>query len=212
MSRAVCLALLLAAIVAPTVAAHGDGGARGYRSTVTSIRPSLDGVSVQVLDSDDRLLLRNGSDEDIVVYGYDGEPYLRFAAAGGVFRNANSPATYLNNDRYGGVDVPESVSARDAPRWERISRGRGFEWHDHRIHWMSTIDPPKVREAADEPHHVFDWKVPGTAGGKPLTIAGSLDYTPPPKSSFDPILIAPVVALGLAGAIFWWARNRRGAV
>ena len=64
---------------------------------------------------------------------------------------------------------------------------------------MSTIDPPKVRAAPDEPHHVYDWKVPGTVGGEPLTIAGRLDYAPPPDDGFNPLLIAPVVALALAG-------------
>ena len=74
---------------------------------------------------------------------------------------------------------------------------------------MSTIDPPKVRQAKDQPHHVFDWTVPGTIGGEPLAIKGSLDYRPPPASSFNPILIAPLVALALAGGIFWWARRRQ---
>ena len=74
---------------------------------------------------------------------------------------------------------------------------------------MSTIDPPQVREAKDEQHHVFDWIVPGSAGSEPLAIEGSLDYQPPPNSSFNPILIAPLVALALAGAISWWARRPR---
>ena len=74
---------------------------------------------------------------------------------------------------------------------------------------MSEIDPPTVRKAPAEPHHVFDWNVPGLLGGEPLAISGSLDYAPPPASSFDPILIAPLVALLLAGGIFWWSRRSR---
>jgi hypothetical protein len=76
---------------------------------------------------------------------------------------------------------------------------------------MSTIDPPKVRAAPDVPRHVFDWTVPGTAGAQALAITGSLDYRPPPKSGFNALLIAPLVALALAGGIFWWARRRTGA-
>ena len=70
---------------------------------------------------------------------------------------------------------------------------------------------PRRRCAAvkDRQHHVFDWNVPGSLGGQPLAIRGSLDYRPPPQSSFNPILIAPVLALALAGGIFWWARRRR---
>ena len=97
------------------------------------------------------------------------------------------------------------------PRWERVARGNAYDWHDHRIHWMSTIDPPKVREAKDEPHHVFDWTVPGGVDGQPLAIRGSLDYQPAPKSSFNPLLVAPPVALLLAAAVIWWLRRRRSA-
>ena len=52
---------------------------------------------------------------------------------------------------------------------------------------------------------------PGAVGGEPLAISGSLDYEPPPASGFNPVLIAPVVALALAGGVFWWARRRREA-
>ena len=205
-------AVLAAALVAcPAAAGHGDGAARGFTSTVTAIAPALAGLDVQVLQGDDELRVRNDSGRELLIEGYDGEPYLRFDPDGGVFRNARSPATYLNQERYGGVDVPASASAKAAPRWERVSRGRSYDWHDHRIHWMSPIDPPKVRRASDRPHHVFDWTVPGTAAGAALAIRGSLDYEPPPASSFDPLLIAPVVALALAGAVVWWARRRRGA-
>ncbi len=207
--RLLSAALLAALVACPAAAGHGDGASRGYTSAVTTITPDLDGLTVQVLQGDDQLHLRNDTGQELVIEGYDDEPYLRFDADGGVFRNANSPATYLNQERYGGVDVPATASKSATPSWERVSSGRAYEWHDHRIHWMSTIDPPKVRQASDQPHHVFDWNVPGTAGGKPLAIRGTLDYQPPPAESFNPILIAPVVALALAGAIFWWVRRRR---
>ena len=179
---------------------------------MTTVTPKPDGLTVEVLLGDDQLHVRNGSGRDVVIEGYDGEPYLRFAAGGGVYRNENSPATYLNTDRYGGADVPASASKTAPPRWKRVAHGDSYAWHDHRIHWMSTIDPPKVRRSPDTPQHVLDWDVPGSVGGEPLAIKGSLDYQPPPSSSFNPILIAPVVALALAGGIFWWARRRRDGV
>lgn len=210
MSLRLLAAAVLAALVAcPAATGHGDGAARGYTSTVETIAPRLDGLKVQVLAGDDQLRLRNDSGREVMIEGYDGEPYLRFAADGGVFRNASSPAAYLNEERYGGVEVPASATKTAIPRWERVAQGRTYAWHDHRIHWMSTIDPPKVRQSKDRAHHVFDWNVPGSAGGEPLAIQGSLDYAPPPESSFNPILIAPVAALALAGGLFWWRRRRR---
>jgi hypothetical protein len=209
MSKRSAAAVVLAALVAcPAAAGHGDGAARGFRSTITTVTPALEGLNVQVLQGDDQLEVRNDTGREVTIEGYDGEPYLRFAADGGVFRNVHSPATYLNEERYGGVDVPGSASKTALPQWERVARGRTYEWHDHRIHWMSTIDPPKVSAAPKEPHHVFDWAVPGTAGAQALAIRGSLDYRPPPASGFNPLLIAPLVALALAGGIFWWARRR----
>jgi hypothetical protein len=209
--RPLAAALLAALVACPAAAGHGDGASRGYASTVTAVTPQLEGLDVQVLQGDDQLRLRNETGRELLIEGYDGEPYLRFGADGGVFRNANSPATYLNEERYGGVDVPAAASKTATPSWERVSRGRAYEWHDHRIHWMSTIDPARIRAAKDRAHHVFDWNVPGTIDGEPLAIRGSLDYEPPPESSFNPILIAPLVALILAGGVFWWVRRRRDA-
>ena len=207
--RVLTAGLLTALVTCPAAAGHGGGAARGYSSRVTAVQPRLAGLSVEVLDGDDQLRLRNGSGRDVVIDGYDGEPYLRFAADGGVFRNANSPATYLNEDRYGAVAVPASASKNAEPRWERVTGDNSYAWHDHRIHWMSRIDPPKVRAAKDRPHRVFNWTVPATAGNMPIAIKGSLDYTPPPKSSFNAILIAPLVGVALGGVFVWWARRRR---
>ena len=104
------LLLLVALVACPAAAGHGNGAARGYTSTVTTVTPKPDGLTVEVLLGDDQLHVRNGSGREVVIEGYDGEPYLRFAAGGGVYRNENSPATYLNKDRYGGADVPASAS------------------------------------------------------------------------------------------------------
>jgi hypothetical protein len=208
-TRAAFAAVLAALVGCPAAAAHGGGGARGFVSSVISVRPATAGLEVKVLESDDRLQLRNRSGQDVSIKGYDGEPYLRFTRGGAVFRNANSPATYLNEERYGGVDVPASAGKAAPPRWERVGSQHAHEWHDHRIHWMSTIDPPMVRDAPEQPHRVFNWTVRGEIGGGPLTIIGRLDYAPPPESRFKPVLIIPIVALTLAGAAVWWLRRSR---
>jgi hypothetical protein len=42
-----------------------------------------------------------------------------------------------------------------------------------------------------------------------VSLSGSLDYRPPPESRFKPVLLAPLVAVALAGKAFWWLRRRR---
>lgn len=210
MTRRLLLLGAIAALVAsPPAAGNGDGRARGYTSTVAAVRPASAGIELSVLLGDDRLLLRNESGETVVIFGYEGEPYLRFEADG-VWRNARSPATYLNEDRYAQVRLPAEADAEAEPRWEKVAARPVWDWHDHRIHWMSTIDPPRVRTAPEEEHHVFDWEVPGTVGGEPLVIAGSLDYAPPDTGAPRwPFLVAPLAGLGVAGVLMGIFRRKR---
>ena len=74
---------------------------------------------------------------------------------------------------------------------------------------MSRTLPPKVQAAKDKPHHVFDWTVPARLDGRPLLVAGTLDYQPPPDQKFPTILIVPLVVLVLGGAAAIWLRRRR---
>jgi len=198
--RRVVLGLALAALAcSPAALAHG--GAPGFTSTVRWVRPTVPGVSVRVLEHDDRLLLTNAGGEEVVILGYDGEPYLRFAD-GQVYENLNSPAKYLNGDRYGNVKLPANVDAKAKPRWVVAARSDEFDWHDHRIHWMSPVPPAKVGAAPDARHHIFDWKVPGVAAGKRFTIAGSLDYAPVPKRNVWPFVLAGFAAVALLTTAF----------
>jgi hypothetical protein len=212
MTRAVAAALVVAAILAPPAASHGDGGKRGFRSSVTALQPRVPGLVAEVRDSDDRLFVRNETGRELVVLGYSGEPYLRFAS-GAVFRNMRSPATYLNEERYGGVPVPADASAKAEPEWERVADESSHEWHDHRIHWMSRTDPPKVRRDPDRAQMLFTWVVPGRIGGEPLRIRGRLDYSPPPDSGPQPWHYASigVLLLAAAGVVGWRLRLRRAA-
>jgi hypothetical protein len=194
-------------VLSPAAAAHGGGGALGFRSQVTGITPAVAGVSATVLDHDDRLRLVKGTGRPLVVLGYEGEPYLAFRD-GRVYRNVNSPATYLNDDRYGQVSLPARADPHAEPAWDQVSARESFEWHDHRIHWMSETLPQKVRAARGEPHHLFDWAVPATLDGRELVIAGSLDYEPPPRGR-PMILIGALIVVALGGAVAVWLRRRR---
>ena len=194
----------------PAAAPHGGGGAaKGYASTVTSVTPESSDLDVAMLDGDDRLQLRVDGDHTVVIFGYEGEPYLRFAPTG-VYRNTRSPATYLNDDRYGKVELPEQADARAAPAWEKVGAGgRPYDWHDHRIHWMSNSYPPVVVADKGTPHHVFDWKVPGTVDGASLVVRGRLDYAPLPGQRFPRLLVVPLAALALLAVALPLLRRRR---
>jgi hypothetical protein len=176
---------------------------------VTGLQPDVPGLSLEVLDADDRLLLVNESGKTIVVLGYDGEPYLR-VTPDGVFENIRSPSTYLNEDRYAEVDLPDAADAGALPEWRQIADEPRAEWHDHRIHWMSTVAPPVVRDDPGSPHRILDWEVLLEVDGSPATLAGTLDYSPPDESGFSPLLLVPLAVLLLAGAAFWWYRRHPG--
>jgi hypothetical protein len=204
--RAIAATALLACLVAPGAEAHFGTGKLGYRSTIRAMKPRIPGVQLKVLYLDDQVWLDNRSGKTIVIDGYGGEPYLRFAPAG-IFVNVKSPAGYLNQDRYGKSAVPKSASAKAKPNWQKLAGGKVWAWHDHRIHYMSPTFPPVISAAPRKPHRVFDWKVPATADGKRFLITGSLDYKPPPKESQSfpvalVIVLAALIGAGMVGLFF----------
>jgi hypothetical protein len=188
-TRTVVFAALAALVVCSAAAAHGGGGARGFRSTVTAVVPPARGLQATVLESDDRIGLRNETGKTIVVLGYAREPYLGLTSDA-VYRNAHSPATYLNDDRYGRVALPDKADPKAPPDWTKVADESYYEWHDHRIHWMSPIDPPQVRRAKGRasPHPRLVGAHPRRAalgaGGKPRLPAAA--HEPIPRSLHRP--------------------------
>jgi hypothetical protein len=212
-TRVALIAALAALAVCPAAAAHGGGGAsRGYSSTITSIAPPDPALHIRVLDADDRLELWVDGDRIVIVRGYENEPYLRFSPDG-VYRNTRSPATYLNDDRFGNVRLPTNVDPAAPPEWHRVAAGgQAYDWHDHRIHWMSPSYPPAVAADTSRPHHVFDWVVTGTIDGRPLHVRGSLDYSPPRGQPTWLYVVVAVAAFLLAGGAITWLRMRRATL
>jgi len=202
------VAAVVLALGAPAALAHQ--GSPNFLSQVNSLTPAIDGLTVEVLNRDDRLLLHNTSDQDVVIEGYSGEPYARIEADGTVSVNKDSEAFYINEERDGKVDVPADADSEGAPRWERISQSGRFEWHDHRMHWMAEADPEQVKDK-DARTKVFDWDVPMTVGGQAGTITGTLFWTPVESSglplpaifAFAALIIALCVAIVIV-------RRRRG--
>jgi hypothetical protein len=227
MRRPLILALVALALLALPVGANAQSRGTGtgtssesgnpiddqgsnfnYRSNITSVRPSVPGLSVQVLEFADRLLLKNHTGQTVTIYGYQGEAYARVLANGTAEQNVRSPATYLNTSFYGNVTVPTSASPSAAPKWEVVDRTGQFEWHDHRIHWMSPLTPPEVKDKS-KLTLVFSWQVPIEVGSRKGAISGQLYWTPESsKASIAVIVLGVAIVVG--GLLFvLFVRRRR---
>jgi hypothetical protein len=181
----VVLGLLASLALAGPAQAHVGGGAAGsdFDARVRSVSPAVPDLTVRVLQFGDELEIVNDGDADVLVPGYSDEPYLRIGPDG-VWRNRNSPATWLNLDRYGtaAADLPPGVDAGAEPEWEQVSTEPAYVWHDHRTHWMTEgLLPPRVTAAPDEPHTVSEWTVPLRVGDREVAVDGVLTWSPPPS-------------------------------
>jgi len=181
-------------------------GPTDYRSEVTGIEPPVDGVEATIRGGDSFLELSVDEGHVVTVEGYQGEPYLQVLEDGTVQRNRLSSATYLNDDRKGGGEVPAEVRAAmedegTAPEWETIATGGTYAWHDHRVHWMGEAAPQVPRGEL-----VYDpWVVPIAVDGEAADITGTLRYEP----SVSPLPWAGL-ALAAGAGVAWLGRGRRG--
>ncbi len=192
---------------------NDQGSSYDYRSNITAVTPRVPGLSFQVLEFADRILLVNHTGRTVTIYGYEGEPYARVLADGTVEQNVRSPATYLNTNFYAQVTVPAIADASAPPKWEVIDRTGQFEWHDHRIHWMSPVPPARVKNTSTRTL-IFDWQVPISVGTSRGAIDGQLFWTP--ESSKAPLAViilgAVIVVAGLAFVLLVRRRRARAAL
>jgi hypothetical protein len=176
-------------------------GATNWRTAISSITPATPGLTVKVVEVGSRLELTNHGPE-IVVFGYDDEPYLRIGPQG-VFQNRLSPATYLNCSRQG-CPVSPDADPKAPPQWHQLSSSQTVRWHDHRIHWMASQPPPVVRRAPGQVHVLAPWNLVLQQGPTKITVAGTLTWVPGPSPlpwlGLAAGLLLCGVAVGLVGA------------
>lgn len=174
MNRALIVLITAAALSTPALPAYASDGT--YVTTTDGLTPRTSGVTVQAEQDGESMSVVDKSVTPLVVEGYQHEPYLRIEKDG-VWENESSPATYLNKEATIG-SLPTTAAADRPAQWKKISDQPKATWHDHRIHWMGSAQPPVVAADPGKPHLISRWTVPVTIDGRPAKITGRLDYEP----------------------------------
>jgi hypothetical protein len=205
--RGLLLAILSLASLPAIAGAHP--GNPDFRSVIQGFSPQIPGLNIQVLNWDSDMQLSDPGHHTVVIYGYDHDQYARILPSGTVQVNQRSPAAYLNEDRYGTTPVPPSANAKDPPQWKTVNESNTFIWHDHRMHYMSPSTPPQVKDR-NQRTKIFDYAIPMTVDGKPVTLDGTLFWVGPPNTSKTPFLIAGAGIVIALLVMVIWVRRRRG--
>jgi hypothetical protein len=205
--QALTLAAVLLAVSASTALAHG--GNPDYRSVIDRVTPKVPDVSFRVLSYDSYFELLDQHGHEVVIYGYENEPYARILRDGTVQVNQRSPATYLNDSRFATAQVPPIADPKAPPQWKTVDNSGTFIWHDHRMHYLSTATPPQVTDKSRKTK-IFDYTIPLRVDGRRGAIDGTLYWVGSPTTSKLPFIVVGIVVLVGGGALVLLARRRRG--
>ena len=199
---ALVIAFVLLSPASPALAHGGDGGANSdYEVVVTGYSGDATGVVVRSVDLGSRLELERTTAQEVIVTGYSNEPYLRLDSKG-VWENFNSPAHYLNLDRFASKSPPESASADATPDWHLISSGSSVRWHDHRTHWMSSTPREDVVAQPDVERVIFPAnKVDLSIDGRAASAIVKVTWLPPPNKAGWLMAISALAALLIVGLV-----------
>jgi hypothetical protein len=186
-----------------------------YRSEVLAVDPPAPGVHVELLDLGRRIRLTNSGPDEVVVLGYQREPYLRVGPQG-VFENRHSPAVYQNRVTAGaptGTTLPPQADAAAPPEWHRTSTGHTATWRDQRTRWEGA-DPPEVARAPRLTQIVVPtWTIELRKGDTPVLIEGRITWVPGP-SPWPWVALALGLAAGCSALVRWrhWGPALSGCV
>jgi LPXTG-motif cell wall-anchored protein len=209
MRRSLRLALVaMLVLLVPASSAFAHGGNPNYRSVINEVTPSNPNVSFQVLNYDSYMQLLAQPGHEVVVYGYEGEPYARILKNGTVQVNERSPALYLNENRFAEVTPPPIANAKAPPKWKTFDHSASFIWHDHRMHYMSPTTPAKVKDTSKKTK-IFNYEIPIRVDGKKGAVHGTLFWVGPASTSKTPFIIAGILIVLIGGALVLFVRRRR---
>ena len=191
-------------------AAAAEARASNFQTRLASVEPAVPGLWFAVVEVGNRVEVVNRTGTDVVVLGYEGEPFLRVGPEG-VFENRRSPAAYLSRDRQATVPVPEDADPTAPAEWVRLGAGQVARWYDHRVHWMGAEPPPAVRLDPAMRHVIIpEWTVAMRHGGREVTARGELVWVPGPSPvPWLMVSALPGGALSLAWGSARWTGRRR---
>jgi len=205
---ALCAAMVL--FLSLLVAAPAGAKGAAVVSELQGVQPPTSGLDLKVTGGDRFLLMTNGTGKQVIVKGYDDEPYLRFLPSRVVQVNVRSPSKYANEDRYALRPIPEEADSNATPKWQKVSDNGSYRWFDHRIHLMEKGTPPQVKDESKRTK-IFDWSVPMTIGAASAKAQGTLEWVPESDSGTSPALFIGLglLALLLIGGTVLLMRRRR---
>lgn len=174
--------VVTALLVAPAWAHGRTTPATDYDSRIVEA-PATEAVDWRVVGGDDLVVAEVHGDAEIVVLGYEGEPYLRLNSDG-AWVNVASPANVLNDGRDGRVMLPEHVDADAAPQWRARSGGlAAYAWHDHRVHHARESGAGHQAIADHgEATRLGEWEIPVEVDGERAAVRGELWREPGPPA------------------------------
>ena len=149
-----CLSIFTLVIVVLCIApksafAHGIGGETGSDSSskVTSIEPTSNDFSAKSVNNGQKIKITRQTKKDIIILGVENEPYAKISDEG-AFINTKSGTVAINNTTNGNSDPQDFENIErdpDAePAWKKISSKQSYAFHDHRIHYMGTINNSNI--------------------------------------------------------------------
>jgi hypothetical protein len=198
---------LFLCISAGTALAHETGNPQ-FRSVIDRVTPNVPGVSFEVLSYDSYFQLLDQHGHEVVIYGYEGEPYARVLKDGTVQVNELSPALYLNTSPFPTEQVPAKANPKAPPQWKTVDDSGTFLWHDHRMHYLSASTPPQVKDTSRKTK-IFNYTIPLRIDGQKGAIHGTLYWVGSANTSKLPFVVAGIVILLGGGALVLFMRRRR---
>jgi hypothetical protein len=180
----------------PALAHGGNGGSSSdYRVEITGFTGDHSGIELRSVEFGNRVEIRRTTAREVIVLGYSGEPYLRLDTSG-VWENLNSPAHYLNLDRFASKAPPASATADAKPNWQQLNSGTSARWHDHRAHWMGSIPPVEVQANPGVERVIFPANhLDMVVDGNQVSALVRVTWLPPPSKT--PWLLAISVLTSL---------------